>query len=439
MKAGVSREDENERRASNRFLYINGPPGSGKSAVLLHLAIWASEFMEVLIICPTGLLVHQYKSRLPEQDGVERIRVDTVQGVLNYKRKGQDSKVTWSPPSALRRIDLILVDEGSQYADLEFGRLFQGLREQPHSPFVAIVADFQQLQPVVAEGDTSRELCKGFCQGLPTVELKTVYRTSDEDHLVFLNGIRHQQPDRPMLEQYFGDRHWKSSHHELSDCVRMGMDKAEAAGQPFVWLTSTNRGSSEVSQAALEHKGVTLDDLKKGYPCDPTSKSLLNILAIVGLIIRLTRNLDKRRGFVNGATAVIVEPLDDSNSVVIAKLIGTGNLVLVHPIHEHGETFLPCCYGYATTIRQISCLSGMRWFPGEGGIQGIRGSVQGCCAWRVLETNEKPHQASSGCRPSSWLYLHGSVEARCHPWICLRGIFSFQDQVWVLSVWKAAR
>jgi hypothetical protein len=31
---------------------------------------------------------------------------------------------------------------------------------------------------------------------------------------------------------------------------------------------------------------------------------------------------------------------------------GTSQLVLVHPMEEHGITFLPCCYGYATTIRR---------------------------------------------------------------------------------------
>ena len=116
--------------------------------MLLHLAVWASQFMQVLIICPTGRLVHQYKSRIPEQDGVERIRVDTVQGVLQYKRKGADSKVTWAPPSALRRIDLILCDESSQNEDTEFERLFTSVREQPHKPFTVIVADFQQLRTV---------------------------------------------------------------------------------------------------------------------------------------------------------------------------------------------------------------------------------------------------------------------------------------------------
>ena len=31
---------------------------------------------------------------------------------------------------------------------------------------------------------------------------------------------------------------------------------------------------------------------------------------------------------------------------------GTGNFVLVYPMEEEGAIFLPCCYGYATTIRR---------------------------------------------------------------------------------------
>ena len=53
----------------------------------------------------------------------------------------------------------------------------------------------------------------------------------------------------------------------------------------------------------------------------------------------------------NGATAVVEYSLE-GNAVFVARLVGTGNLVLVHPMYEDGATFLPCCYGYATTIRR---------------------------------------------------------------------------------------
>ena len=87
------------------------------------------------------------------------------------------------------------------------------------------------------------------------------------------------------------------------------------------------------------------------YPCDPTSKSNLRILFRRGLLYRLTRNLDKARGFVNGALAVGYESLR-GDEVFIVRLLSSGNLVLVHPVEEKGQRFLPVTYGYATTVRR---------------------------------------------------------------------------------------
>ena len=74
-------------------------------------------------------------------------------------------------------------------------------------------------------------------------------------------------------------------------------------------------------------------------------------MAKPGLIIRLSRNVDNQRGFVNGAVAEIVESLDH-NRVFTARLLGSGNMVLVFPMEEDTGRFLPCCYGYAITIRR---------------------------------------------------------------------------------------
>ena len=103
-------------------------------------------------------------------------------------------------------------------------------------------------------------------------------------------------------------------------------------------LTSTNRGASAVCRAALAHKGISDDDLLAGYQGDPASKSKLRILCRPGLLYRLTRNLDKRRGFVNGALAVCVESLKGCE-VFIVRLVSSGNLVLVHPVEERGQRF----------------------------------------------------------------------------------------------------
>ena len=146
-----------QRLAQRRFLYLKGRPGSGKTAVLIEAAVRAAkDGLTVLIVCPTGALVCSLKELLPEFDGVERIHIDTIHAVLKYKRD-RDNKVAFVPPSGFRKYEVVLCDEGSQYDDLEWERLFQTVKEQPHSPYCVVTADFQQLRPM-SLGTTCRWL-----------------------------------------------------------------------------------------------------------------------------------------------------------------------------------------------------------------------------------------------------------------------------------------
>ena len=96
-------------------------------------------------------------------------------------------------------------------------------------------------------------------------------------------------------------------------------------------------------------------------------------MARKGVLLKLTRNQDKHRGFVNGALVACIEELGDG--VIVARLVESGNMVLIHPMEENGVTFLPCCYGYATTIRRaqgasldIGCVYFEQWkhYAGRG-------------------------------------------------------------------------
>ena len=94
-------------------------------------------------------------------------------------------------------------------------------------------------------------------------------------------------------------------------------------------------------------------------------------MAKPGLLLRLTRNLDKQRGFVNGAVAVVrdvpreifceytwtflarrtalgpnkIFPVLRGNAVFTVEVVGenrrAGTLFLVHPTEEDGNRFLP--------------------------------------------------------------------------------------------------
>ena len=149
------------------------------------------------------------------------------------------------PPSGFKKYEVVFFcDEGSQYDNLEWQRLFQTVKEQPHLPYVMVVADFQQLRPM-----SNGNMCRKFCERMETIELVTSYRSTCEEHLLFLNRIRDVQPDRPTLVKYFQDRHWDDD--DLGECVAYGLDLAAARGKVFTWLTSTNRGASAVCRAAL--------------------------------------------------------------------------------------------------------------------------------------------------------------------------------------------
>ena len=99
--------------------------------------------------------------------------------------------------------------------------------------------------------------------------------------------------------------------------------------------------------------GVTSEQMQSGYQGDENAQAGKMFIK-PGLWIRLTRNLDKSRGFVNGALAQVVDVLSANATgvTVFTAKLSTGTMVLVHPIVIGRKLFLPCTYGYATTIRR---------------------------------------------------------------------------------------
>ena len=99
-----------------------------------------------------------------------------------------------------------------------------------------------------------KTVSREFCERFKCIELETSYRSTCEEHLLFLNRIRDEQPDRPTMAEYFAERHWCDS--SLEDCVAYGLELAAARRKVFTWLTCENKGASTVCRAALALKGV---------------------------------------------------------------------------------------------------------------------------------------------------------------------------------------
>ena len=246
---GLGLCDESRRReeSASRRLYLKGKPGSGKSEVIVHAAVRAAEDgCKVLVLCPTGALVHSYRDRLPDS---ANIQIETLHSGFQIGRN-VDRVVEYAPPSRLRSYELFLIDEGSQVEDAVTRLLIIALQELPQLPFVVVAADFQQLNPV-GGGRVMHEWVNSDL--FRPVELDTVYRTNDTELLEFLSGVREKQPSKETLQDFFHGRLWRGN---LSQWVQTGLDMTEDSGALFAWLCVTNKGADKVNKAALEALGL---------------------------------------------------------------------------------------------------------------------------------------------------------------------------------------
>ena len=149
-------------------------------------------------------------------------------------------------------------------------------------------------------------------------------------------------------------------------------------GKAFTFLTVTNKGAHALNRRCLQlHLGLSSDELDEkmnssGLIGDPQA-GVGGMFFEVGMRIRLTRNLDKDRGFVNGAVGVIEMMLIDRIFVLRTP---QDVRLLVHPIVVDRTKFMPCSYAYALTIRRAqgstldaACL----YFDQGGGFPAERG------------------------------------------------------------------
>ena len=149
--------------------------------------------------------------------------------------------------------------------------------------------------------------------------------------------------------------------------MRGGLDLEKAIGEPFVWLCVTNDGARRICTAALKLLGLG-SYVNKGFRTDPNHGEAQLFYASPGVVVRLTRNVDKERGFVNGAVGVVRRVLsrDEADIPIIFTVeLSSGVHILVHPIKDKKHLFLPCTYGYATTIRRAQGATyrhGAIWF-----------------------------------------------------------------------------
>ncbi|CAE7408220.1 pif1, partial [Symbiodinium pilosum] len=91
---------------------------------------------------PIGLLVSMYRQRLLAGD---QLTLETLHSSFKVTR---EADAQYIPPGRLRAYDLIILDEISQIDSHAWGQIKLALAELHPRPFVVLVGDFQQLQPI---------------------------------------------------------------------------------------------------------------------------------------------------------------------------------------------------------------------------------------------------------------------------------------------------
>ena len=160
----------------------------------------------------------------------------------------------------------------------------------------------------------------------------------------FVAAIRESQPSEKLIREYFEHpvNRFLGPERSLEEWLDFGMEQQKLHGHPFVWICNTNRGVAKVSRAALRNLGIGMEEVEDtGYLGDPNVKGSMRIVPREGVWLRLTRNLDKARGFVNGAIGQVHEVFRFPD--IFSVLLTSGTLVMVHPV------------SYGATARRRSC------------------------------------------------------------------------------------
>ena len=352
VAAGISVADANVE-VNRRFLHVTGGPGTGKTEVIVQCAVNAAVQgdAKVLIGCPVGSLLDTYRLRLPPKLDIV---VETIHSAFRVTRQADEMYV---PPGRLRMYDLIIFDEVSQIDPHVWNEVSQALSELVPGPFVVLVGDFQQLQPVMSGQGLQERLNVAIREGgLVRIELlqHAYARCRDTVMIKFLNWIRTHQPSLETLRWFFGRSGFMPKSPWAATRFAVNRERATVPHRPFTFLTVSNDTAAKLNQARIDRDYPQILHGREDESVEGDEKAGGGrLLFEPGMRIRLTRNVAKDRGFVNGALGEVEHVLRRGGNNTVFVLKASNDVrVLAHSVTLKGKTFMPAAYSYAMTVRR---------------------------------------------------------------------------------------
>src|ERR1044072_1971763 len=272
---------------TNRHLFVTGKAGTGKTTFLKYIR--ENTFKKMAVVAPTGVaainaggVTMHSLFQLPMGSFIPAMQTgwnsdknfNTPHTLLKNLRINNDKK------QLLQELELLIIDEVSMLrADLldEIDCILRHVRKKQHEPFGGVqmlyIGDLFQLPPVVKndEWDILRQQYRSpfffdeqaLQQSPPLyLELKKIYRQTDEEFIKVLNNIRNNkttQADLDLLHKHY----------------LPGYESAE--NENYITLTTHNAKADTINQAQLEKLNGNISDCKaevtgdfneRAYPAD---------------------------------------------------------------------------------------------------------------------------------------------------------------------------
>ena len=312
-------------RKTSRSLFLTGKAGTGKTTFLRHIKETSRK--ATVIVAPTGVAainaggttIHSF-FQLPFSPFIPvEIRGSEQSADMSDKYALlKNLRVESEKRNIFRGLELLIIDEVSMVrCDIldAIDTILRHFRRKPFAPFggvqVLLIGDLFQLPPVVPEGDW--EILKMYYEGpfffhskvmqqsRPLyLELKKIYRQTDERFISILNSIRDntiEEDDLIMLNERY------IPHFEPGD------------DENYIILTTHNHKADAINSNKLSRLDTSLfqfqGEMEGEFPerIFPTDR-ILNLK--VGAQVMFIRNdAEKVRRYYNGKIGRIKRIADD--------------------------------------------------------------------------------------------------------------------------------
>ncbi|MEO7263681.1 MAG: helix-turn-helix domain-containing protein [Ferruginibacter sp.] len=319
-------------RQSNHPVFLTGKAGTGKTTFLKYIR--EQKFKNTAIVAPTGVAainaggttIHSFFSLplspfipaqrrgfQPEGDSTDK---NSLLGKMKLSQEKKD---------IIQKLELLIIDEISMVrCDVldAIDTVMRHVRSNYHQPFggaqILYIGDMYQLPPVVKDNEWSilSQYYNGpfffnsqVCTENPPVyiELKKVYRQSDEGFINLLNQVRNNDMD-------------EEGYELLHNRCMPGFSQEVANKENIITLTTHNYKADAINEGALrslpgqEHNfKATIEGefYEKSYPAEDNLR-----LKKGAQVMFLKNDVEKTRRYFNGKIGIVSSLSDDKIEVL---------------------------------------------------------------------------------------------------------------------------